>query len=88
MAKFTTNARLRSDNSPSGRVRREVEEGTSSNITSVNDTPLMEIGSKIKNLDLHLMSNCSVDRAEMVVSSCVESETEDFAETHPILEKG
>lgn len=46
------------------------------------------IGSWIEKLDLHVMSNCSIDRAEMIVSNCLESETEDFAESNPILEQG
>lgn len=48
----------------------------------------MNVGSRIKQLDLHVMSNYSTDRAEMVVSECMESETEDFAESHPILDHG
>ncbi|XP_048025123.1 uncharacterized protein LOC125254523 [Megalobrama amblycephala] len=36
-------------------------------------------------LDLHVFSNCSLDRAELMVGRCVESETEDFVNTRPLL---
>ncbi|XP_061595105.1 uncharacterized protein LOC133459246 [Cololabis saira] len=89
LAKFTSNAKLRSNYLQPGRVRREVEEGKSSHDTSTGSTDNESaIGSRIQQLDLHLMSNCSVDRAEMVVSDCIESETEDFAESHPIMNDG
>ncbi|XP_043089555.1 uncharacterized protein LOC122335814 [Puntigrus tetrazona] len=39
-------------------------------------------------LDLHVFSNCSLARAELLVGSCVESETEDFANTKPLLNQG
>lgn len=54
--------------------------------TTVASTP--EIGSKIETLDLYVSSNCSVDRAEILVSSCIESETADFAVSHPLLDGG
>ncbi|XP_069021854.1 uncharacterized protein [Embiotoca jacksoni] len=46
------------------------------------------VGSRLQQLDLYIMSNCSVARAEMIVSNCMESETEDFTESHPILDQG
>ncbi|CAJ1049263.1 uncharacterized protein LOC117810388 [Xyrichtys novacula] len=64
--------------------------GTTSN-TTANSTGLttkMAVGSRINVLDLHVMSNCSIDRAEVLVSDCIESETEDFAVSSPILEQG
>ncbi|XP_070763376.1 uncharacterized protein [Enoplosus armatus] len=73
-----------------GRVRREVESlsvNTSTSSTN-NNTSSPAVGSRIKQLDLHVMSNCSIDRAEMIVSNCLESETEDFAKSQPILEQG
>lgn len=45
-------------------------------------------GDQIDQLDLHVKSNCSVDRAEMIVNSCLESETVDFVESHPLLNQG
>ncbi|XP_059202373.1 uncharacterized protein LOC131981881 [Centropristis striata] len=48
----------------------------------------MPIGSRIDKLDLHVLSNCSIDRAEMLVSNCMESETDDFVDTNPILDQG
>ncbi|KAM9764586.1 uncharacterized protein ACNS7B_019357 [Menidia menidia] len=82
LSKFTRVPRFRTDNLVAlGRARREVE-------TLNEEISLREIGSKIQQLDLHVMSNCSVDRAEMVVSKCVESETEDFSDKHSIMDKG
>lgn len=46
------------------------------------------VGSRISQLDLHVMSNCSIDRAEMIVSNCIESETADFTVYHNILDQG
>ncbi|KAG8001219.1 hypothetical protein GBF38_006790 [Nibea albiflora] len=46
------------------------------------------VGSRIRQLDLHVMSNCSIDRAEMIVSNCIESETSDFTVSSPILDQG
>ncbi|XP_039987817.1 uncharacterized protein LOC120792657 isoform X2 [Xiphias gladius] len=85
LAKFTRIPRLRSIYVPPGRVRREAESPSWRNITS-NSSGAFE--SRVDQLDLHVMSNCSVDRAELMVSNCIESETEDFAETSPILEQG
>ncbi len=39
-------------------------------------------------LDLHVFSNCSLDRAELMVGRCVESETEDFRNSRPLLNQG
>ncbi|XP_071390382.1 uncharacterized protein [Centroberyx affinis] len=50
--------------------------------------PREGIGSKVNMLDLHVMSDCNIERAEMMVGKCVESETEDFADSHPILDQG
>lgn len=47
-----------------------------------------EIGSKIDTLDLYVTSNCSVARAEIIVSSCLESATADFNVSHPLLDGG
>lgn len=39
-------------------------------------------------LDLHVFSNCSLARAELMVGRCVESETSDFLHTQPLLSQG
>ncbi|KAL3993301.1 polycomb protein SUZ12 [Sarotherodon galilaeus] len=87
LAKFTRNPKFRSNVNSPQRLRRGVDSGTgsnSSNSASVNE----ESGSRIKQLDLYVRSNCSVLRAEMIVNECIESETEDFAISRPILKQG
>ncbi|KAM9860888.1 uncharacterized protein ACBR49_001535 [Aulostomus maculatus] len=86
MANHTRNPKTRSVYRPLSRLRREAESSSEQNSTS--DTETGAIGSKITELDLHVLSNCSVERAEMIVSNCMESETEDFAVSYPILEQG
>ncbi|XP_071345352.1 uncharacterized protein [Trachinotus anak] len=92
LGRFTRIPRLRSVYMPPERVRREVESPSERNSTftsSTNNTSASgDVGSRIQQLDLHVMSNCSVDRAELMVSNCIESETEDFAETSSILQQG
>nr|XP_046250163.1 uncharacterized protein LOC124061887 [Scatophagus argus] len=78
-ATFTRNPTFRTSQGLLNRVRREAASNSSSSPA---------IGSKIKELDLHVMSNCSIDRAEMIVSNCIESQTEDFAVSRTILEQG
>lgn len=88
LAKFTGNPRFHTEDS--NRFRRDAEsrsETTSTNSTS-NSTSGLAVGSRLDQLDLHLMSNCSIERAEMIVSSCIESETEDFAVSRPFLQQG
>lgn len=72
-----------------GRARRDVYSisSTSINTSSITNSRL-EISREIKKLDLHLMSNCTVDRAELIVSECAESKTEDFSQSVPILTHG
>ncbi|XDV29836.1 hypothetical protein PO909_032870 [Leuciscus waleckii] len=43
---------------------------------------------RMETLDLHVFSNCSLDRAELMVGSCVESDTQDFVNTRPLLNHG
>lgn len=43
---------------------------------------------RVDMLDLHVFSNCSLARAELMVGRCVESETEDFTSTRPLLNQG
>lgn len=92
LSKFTNKPRFYIPQVDSNRVRREAESPSESNTTSTNSTDTssssMAVGSKITNLDLHVMSNCSIGRAEMIVSNCLESETEDFAVSQPIIQQG
>ncbi|XP_029354274.1 uncharacterized protein LOC115041109 [Echeneis naucrates] len=92
LANFTRIPRFRSIAIPPGRVRRAVGSPSESkgSFTSSSNHSFVRQGSelKVKQLDLHVMSNCSLHQAEMVVTSCLESETEDFAETSPILQQG
>lgn len=83
---FTRAPTFRNINIHPNRVRREAASSgrTASNSSSTRGA----IGSRISQLDLHLMSTCSVARAEILVSSCIESETADFAVFQYILEQG
>nr|XP_049574352.1 transaldolase isoform X3 [Syngnathus scovelli] len=47
-----------------------------------------QLGSRVKELDLHLLSNTTVERAELNIKRCVQSGTDDFAENSIILENG
>lgn len=82
--KFTSTPRFRS--SFQGRKRRQVDVGTGS--SADNTVKAMVVGSRIKQLDLYVLSNCSIGRAQMVVSDCMQSETEDFAVRQPLLQHG
>ncbi|XP_068580441.1 mucin-3A-like [Cebidichthys violaceus] len=102
LKEFTRIPKFQSLRMPQGRVRREAESPSESNSTSTsspyNSTASGStststddsgaVGSRLTKLDLHVMSNCSIDRAKMIVSNCIESETEDFAVSYPILEQG
>ncbi|XP_061617390.1 uncharacterized protein LOC133471658 [Phyllopteryx taeniolatus] len=46
------------------------------------------LGSRIKELDLHLLSNTTLKRAELSVKRCVESASENFAESLIIMDNG
>lgn len=61
------------------RIRRDAEPPSKDSIRA---------GSRIKMLYLTVMSNCSIERAEMVVSNCIESETDDFANYRTIIQQG
>lgn len=78
LAQFTRNPTFRSNFNSPQRVRRAIDSETGSE----------ESGSRIKQLDLYVRSNVSVVRAEMIVNECIESETEDFAKSRPILKQG
>ncbi|XP_061830840.2 uncharacterized protein [Nerophis lumbriciformis] len=47
-----------------------------------------EEGSTIDKLDLHLFANTTVDRVQMIIKSCLTSETADFAASSVILQEG
>lgn len=86
LARLTSTPRFRSNFPPLARFRREAgqENSTSNNGPQAG----LELDEMVKQLDLYVMSNCSVDRAEMIVSDCMESEMENFTVSRPILEKG
>ncbi|XP_031704178.1 mucin-5AC-like [Anarrhichthys ocellatus] len=97
LAEFTRIPKFRALRMAPGRVRREAESpsesnsssrynSTASNRTSTYDSKA--IGSRISKVDLLVLSNCSIARAEMMVGNCMESETEDFAVSYPIMEQG
>ncbi|XP_024151054.1 uncharacterized protein LOC112160632 [Oryzias melastigma] len=81
LARYTANPRFMPNLRSLPRVRRD---------TGSNGSPAVatKISSRIKELDLYLMSNCSMLKVEMVVTKCVESETEDFAVSNPIMDQG
>ncbi|XP_037604780.1 uncharacterized protein LOC119475797 [Sebastes umbrosus] len=88
LSKFTRSPKLRSL-----RMRREVgplsgTNGTSTNSTDNSTSSSLALGDRYNQLDLHVLSNCSIERAEMVVTNCYESATEDFAVSYPLLEQG
>ncbi|XP_032377352.1 uncharacterized protein LOC116692880 [Etheostoma spectabile] len=86
LGKYTRTPKMRSLPLLKGRLRREAE--LTSISTNASTSIRGAIGSKIEMLDLQVMSNCSVAQAQMIVSSCIESETEDFAESYPLLKQG
>lgn len=88
MAKYTESAQLRSMDKSFRRMRRDLESVLSLNDTFPGATHSDAIGSRINQLDLHVFSNCTISRAELIVSQCLNSETEDFAESTPILQQG
>lgn len=48
----------------------------------------LQRSSRLDMLDLHVFSNCSLARAELMVGRCVESETSDFLHARPLLSQG
>ncbi|XP_026175967.1 uncharacterized protein LOC113138055 [Mastacembelus armatus] len=63
----------------SRRKRRQLQ-------TSESNSTSSEL--RLNQLDLYVRSNCSVPRAELIVSKCIESEMEDFSVFHPLLQQG
>lgn len=93
LSKFTSSPTIRNLQPLPGRRRREAEtpSGTHSisiRSTSNDNSTSGAIGSRISQLDLYVTSNCSVNRAELIVSQCIQSGTADFLVTTPILEQG
>lgn len=84
MGNFTRNPSFTIDDSNPNRVRRDAEPSLQITGNSIRAA----VGSKMDILYLHVKSNCSIGRAEMIVSNCIESETEDFTTFHPIIKQG
>lgn len=80
LGNFTRLARFRSLELAPGRARREAK--------SSDDAGSLAVGSRFTQLDLQVMSNCSIERADMLVGNCRRSETADFAQATLILEQG
>ncbi|XP_077476143.1 uncharacterized protein LOC144089131 [Stigmatopora argus] len=82
MAKYTRNPRF----NPLELIRERVQLDSSParHIRAVQG----QQGSMIKDLDLHLISNTTLARAEISVQRCVESETADFTKSYIFLEEG
>lgn len=73
LSEFTgRQARFVANNYPS-RVRRDFEERA--------------VGSRHDFLDLHVLSNCSLPRAEMI-TRCLECLNPDYTDCHPLIEQG
>lgn len=79
---FTRAPRILDNPGNPTRVRRDAE----LSLQSANDS--LKAGSRVRMLYLTVQSNCSIGRAEMVVSNCIKSETEDFATYSPIIQQG
>ncbi|XP_054892745.1 uncharacterized protein LOC129364233 [Poeciliopsis prolifica] len=86
LAPLTSSPRFRSNFLSSSRFRRET--GSESSTSNSSTQTGLQHDEMVKQLDLYVMSNCSVDRAEMIVTDCMESEKEDMADSHPLVEKG
>ncbi|XP_077375021.1 uncharacterized protein LOC144017384 [Festucalex cinctus] len=65
-----------------GRLRRDA-----ASVSHIR-TSQGELGTRIKAMDLHLLSNTTLERSELSIERCVQSATHDFAERHTILENG
>lgn len=93
LAKFTSTPKFRALQQLPARRRREAESPSGSKSISIRSTSNDNrasgaIGSRINQLDLYVLSNCSVNQTELIVSQCIQSETEDFAVNTPILQQG
>ncbi|XP_036390586.1 deleted in malignant brain tumors 1 protein-like [Megalops cyprinoides] len=57
--------------------------------TQVKEATLgVQSASHLEMLDLHVFSDCQLERAELMVGTCMKSETPDFQVAHPILQNG
>lgn len=72
LSDFTGNARFRANNAPN-RVRRDLQGRA--------------IGSRFDYLDLYVLSNCSIPRAEMI-TRCLECDNDGYTNCHPLIEQG
>ncbi|XP_067351830.1 uncharacterized protein [Channa argus] len=89
LANLTRNAKLRSLQPLLKRRRREAESLSGNHSISIRSTnDVREIGSRIDKLDLYVLTNCSINRAELIVSKCIQSETEDFTISYPLIQQG
>lgn len=71
-SEFTRNAFFRANNDPN-RARRDLQE--------------RNVGSRFDYLDLYVLSNCSIPRAEMI-TRCLECPTDEYTNCHPLIEQG
>lgn len=78
LANFTRSPIMRTDNS-ANRVRREVGTG--------NSTSEPPTGSRYDALDLQVLSNCSIKRAEMIVK-CSECASDEYTNCQPLIDQG
>ncbi|XP_029001276.1 uncharacterized protein LOC114852797 [Betta splendens] len=85
LSKFTRSPTFRTFQ-PSARRRRDVVSSSGDNRISIKSTS--GDNSRITQLDMYVTSNCSVAAAELIVSHCMESDTEDFTVNTPILQQG
>lgn len=78
MSNFTRSATMRTDNS-ANRARREVGTG--------NSTSELPAGSRYDVLDLQVLSNCSIKKAEMI-SKCSVCASDKYTNCRPLIEQG
>ncbi|XP_029964440.1 uncharacterized protein LOC115400563 [Salarias fasciatus] len=93
LAQFTSRPTFRSNPLFESRARREAEserENTTVHLSTHPDSDSMPVasGDRFRFLDLHVMSDCQVERSELIVSSCLDSETMDFERSQRFLDKG
>ncbi|XP_054627957.1 uncharacterized protein LOC129179125 [Dunckerocampus dactyliophorus] len=81
-SRFTSNPVFRPVGLIPGRLRREA--APEHHIHSRQAA----VGSRLEKLDLHLFTNTTLKRVEMIIKSCLASETEDMADSDVILQEG
>ncbi|XP_077570309.1 uncharacterized protein LOC144194848 [Stigmatopora nigra] len=80
MAKYTRNPQF----NPLEPILAQLDSSPARHIRAVQG----QLGSRIKDLDLHLISNTTLARAEISIQRCMESETADFTQSYIFLEDG